>query len=200
MAKCAAESELRDLVTNGPKGPPALGHGWVFFLLETYLGGTLSRYHKSLPEDGGDHDEEVTPQLLEEAHFSFDVDKPVAISAIKRIHSSRQLGQAVQFFDMAGGELEVTEQGLLPKEPEIPRTAPIVPGDRRSYLDLYCSMPEATHDNSSHNVVIVLSQEIWEKASAGLGAGYVSWNIKDSVSGYYLLGFSSLLKAQKVDD
>ncbi|KAL2037203.1 hypothetical protein N7G274_010066 [Stereocaulon virgatum] len=192
MAKCIARSELREFVTNRHIGQDALGHGWVFFLLETCLGETLRRYHKTLPEDGGDYDEEFAIQLLEEAHFSFEADKSVATSSIERIRSSRRLGQGVQFFGMAGGELESKRQGLLPIETESAMNTSRVPGDHGSYFDLSVCLPEATRSTSSQDVIIVLGQEMWETASAGLGAGYISWKIEDSDSGHYLLGFSLL--------
>ena len=191
IAKSKAKSELKALVIKlSSQIVLDLSHGWVFFLLETCLGETLSQYHKSLPDDG------ITPdnkgdilESLKKANSSFDVDKSEAVSAIERIRLSQHLEQGFQFFDMVGEELGFDEQGLRSKEVEKVKKAPRAPGDHESTLELLNSMPKPIPD--TRNVVIVLTKETWEKISAGLGNGYVSWKIEDSESGHFLLGFSS---------
>ena len=194
-AQCAAKSGLTNFVDSDAlkelRGQVTFNCGWIFFLLETYLGEAIKRYHETLPEDDGDYEEkEVIPQL-EDAHFSFNALISCTMLPIKRICSSLELCDAAHiFFDMAGGKLEVRQGGLLPEEAESVMNISRVPGDCGSFFDLDECMPEASRTTYLHDVVIVLSQEMWDMASAGLGAGYVSWKIKDSISGYYLLGFS----------
>ena len=192
MAKDVALSELRDFVIKRSIGQVTHGHGWVLFLLENRLGEMLRQNHELLPEDGGNYDEEFAHQLLEEAHDSFESDKSAATSSIEQIHSSRRLDQAVQFFDMEGGEFEIKRQGLLPKEAGSAVNSSRVPGDHNSYPDLLNCLQGNTRSISSHDVIIILDEKKWEMASTGLGAGYISWTIKDLDSSHYLLGFSPL--------
>ena len=114
------------------------------------------------------------------------------MKSIDRIRSAWQLVPEIQFFNMAGEELENTGQGFLCKEAESATETSRVPGDHASGDELHACLSRAIDSTSSHDVVIVLSQETWETAYAGLGAGYVSWTVEDADSGYYLLGFSAL--------
>jgi len=204
MAKRAAQSGLSKFAISdlsyGLEEQLVLGHGWVFFLLETHIGAALRRSHKSLPDDDGDFDPKVVPEKLKESRLSFALETSLAMKSIKRIRSSRQLVPGIQFFDMAGEELKNTGRGLLCKEAESAKETSRVPGDHGSGDKLYACLSQAIDSASSHGVVIALSQEMWETASTGLGAGYVSWMVKDAASGYYLLGFPTLGEALTLDN
>jgi len=204
MAKHAAQSGLSKFAISdlscGLEEQLIFGHSWVFFLLETHVGAALRRSHKSLPDDDGDFDPKVVPEKLKESQLSFTLEKSLAKKSIERIRSSRQLVPGIHFFDMAGEELKNTGQGLLYKEAESAKEISRVPGDHGSGDELYACLSQAIDSTSSHCVVIALSQEMWETASTGLGAGYVSWMVKDAASGHYLLCFPTLGKALTLDD
>ena len=189
----AASSSLKNFVTTNPSlqdEPLIPGHGWVFFLLETHLGLALQRSHGSMPDDDEDVDDEVVQQKLNEVHESFAFERSLAMESIKRIRSSRQHTQKIQYFKMSGEQLEYMEHGLSCKETESAKETSRIPGDHGTQDELLAVLSRAVDRTSSHDVVVDIGKEGWELVSGGMGAGYVSWKVEDAVSGHHLLGFS----------
>lgn len=57
---------------------------------------------------------------------------------------------------------------------------------------LYACLTQGDDCTRAHDVVIDVCKLPWQSASAGLGAGFVAWTVKDAASWHSLLGFSTL--------
>ena len=146
--------------------------GWVFYLLETRLGETFDQFHKNLPKEGLNSDEEgyepigdVT-EILKPLQEILRQERDQAVEVIKRIRSSRELTQRFQIFDIFEGS-QVNNEGW------------------ELHLDSQ-SLTQEDGRKGPYEVILRASQS----EPAGLGEGYISWTAAKGTS--HLVGFSTL--------
>ncbi len=173
------------------------------YLLECHLGDTLKRIDQDLPN-------EATHNLYKTAAETFKTLEKRLVRArsqimkvIKRIELSRDSIERFQIFDGdAGNRVSNTKWGLQRKwgttvnerGPDDDRELlhPATPCVKVSRNGLYACLTQGDDCTPAHDVVIDVCKLPWQSVSAGLGAGYVTWTVKDAASCHNLLGFSTL--------
>jgi len=179
------------------------GHGWVFYILEEFLGDALREASRRLPVEGG------PKGASNESHPSWlDVEKSLAharVQAMKiigAIASSRDPLWRFQTFDSGTAEaIKVTQwslnRGSVPSSLERAWKRDHRSGHR--WLDtsgdkLYACLTQYMGAFRNHEVALAEHRVPWQASSAGLGAGYVAWTVTDKFTYNTLLGFSPILK------
>jgi len=170
------------------------GHGWIFYLLEEYLGGTLKQIHQDLPDEATHNLYKTPPERFEELEKRLVYAQSQAMNVIERIGLSRDSTKRFQIFDSdLGKQIKNTRWGLTYRRPR--SSTPVVPylGDKFSRDEMQACLTQGHGRTRTHDVIIDVRKLPWQAASAGLGAGYVAWTVKDAISCHNLLGFSTLM-------
>jgi len=170
------------------------GHGWIFYLLEEYLGGTLKQIHQDLPDEATHNLYKTPPERFEELEKRLVYAQSQAMNVIERIGLSRDSTKRFQIFDSdLGKQIKNTRWGLTYRRPR--SSTPVVPylGDKFSRDEMQACLTQGHGRTRTHDVIIDVRKLPWQAASAGLRAGYVAWTVKDAISCHNLLGFSTLM-------
>jgi len=117
-----------------------------------------------------------------------------AMNVIERIGLSRDSTERFQIFDSGlGKQVKNTRWGLTYRRPR--SSTPVVPclGDNFSRDEMQACLTRSHGRTRTHDAIIDVRKLPWQAASAGLGAGYMAWTVKDATSYHNLLGFSTLM-------
>jgi len=171
------------------------GHGWVLYLLETYLGDALRQIDESLPNDGevyqGNNPETPANVRLSESILIDAVSK--AMATIEYITLSRKPTERFQVFESRGGSVVDSTQWDLGSGQATTSVRRAMATDIKLRRDeLYAYLAQGEDHPSTHEVILEVRGVPWQAVRKGLGAGYVTWGIIDTTSDRNLLGFSSL--------
>ena len=151
------------------------GHGWVFYLLEDHLGGTLKQIHQDLPDEATHYLYKTAPERFKELEKRLVCARSQAMNVIERIGLSRDSTKRFQIFDSGlGKQVKNTRWGLTYQRPR--SSTPVVPclGDKFSRDEMQACLTQGHGRTRTHDVIIDVRKLPWQAASAGLGAGYVT--------------------------
>lgn len=179
------------------------GHGWVFYLLESHLGDTLKQIDQDLPNEATHNLYKTAAERFKTLEKRLVCARFQAMKVIERIGLSRDSIERFQIFDGgAGNQVSNTKWGLQRQRgvtvggggPDDDRVSPlpVTPYVKVGRNELYACLTQGDDCTPAHDVVIDVCKLPWQSTSAGLGAGYVAWTVKDAASCHNLLGFSTL--------